>query len=262
MGSGRQPGWFTALGRGRRRLASPLERARGPRNRLRGGHSPAQCFHAVFTAEKRQTRSAGLMFYLGSLIIHQGPGPPVVGTMQPSPRGQEALAWLPPGLGLRRPPSAPTQQGGQRGGSAHLLAACSETEAFFTANGTLACLSKWVRVYFGQAQGPTLKGALGRQVDCWAPADTEGLPHGGVLGSFGFWQGTGVSPRGRRTGVQRVAARPCPRGDGRPRLCRPVLDCEGTQCEGICDPRGHQVRPAVVLTAGAKGFPPEPEPWT
>lgn len=58
-----------------------------------------------------------------------------------------------------------------------------------------------------------------------------------------------------------MAARPCPRGDGRPRLCRPVLDCEGTQCEGICDPRGHQVRPAVVLTAGAKGFPPEPEPW-
>lgn len=206
MGSGRQPGWFTALGRGRRRLASPLERARGPRNRLRGGHSPAQCFHAVFTAEKRQTRSAGLMFYLGSLIIHQGPGPPVVGTMQPSPRGQEALAWLPPGLGLRRPPSAPTQQGGQRGGSAHLLAACSETEAFFTANGTLACLSKWVRVYFGQAQGPTLKGALGRQVDCWAPADTEGCWAASDFGkALGSRQGAAVQtcrewPRGLALG--------------------------------------------------------------
>lgn len=140
---------------------SPLERARGPRNRLRGGHSPAQCFHAVFTAEKRQTRSAGLMFYLGSLIIHQGPGPPVVGTMQPSPRGQEALAWLPPGLGLRRPPSAPTQQGGQRGGSAHLLAACSETEAFFYCQRNTGLLVKVGEGLFWASPGPHPKRSLG-----------------------------------------------------------------------------------------------------
>lgn len=42
----------------------------GPQERVGLGSQPSSGVHAVFTAEKRQTWSAGLIFYLGNLIIY------------------------------------------------------------------------------------------------------------------------------------------------------------------------------------------------
>lgn len=92
------------------------------------------------------------------------------------PTGTGALAWLAPAWRSDAPLSAPT--GRRAAGRQRPSAGClfGNRGLFYCPRNTGRPAYQSGRVYFGPPLAPTLKGALGRRLDCWATADREHLP--------------------------------------------------------------------------------------